>query len=138
MLFNSYPFIFLFLPVVLLGYFTSRPDRPLGAGDVAGAGVAGVLFGEQLALCAVAARLRRVQLPDRPALITQRLRAGPRLAVLAAGVAGDLLVLGYFKYAGFLAANLNALFATGLTLNILLPVGISFFTFTQIAFLVDA
>ena len=53
-------------------------------------------------------------------------------------MACDLLVLGYFKYAGFLAENLNALFATGLSLHILLPVGISFYTFTQIAFLVDA
>ena len=48
------------------------------------------------------------------------------------------MVLGIFKYAGFLAANLNALFSTGLAVNILLPVGISFYTFTQIAFLVDA
>ena len=58
--------------------------------------------------------------------------------MLTAGVAGDLLVLGYFKYAGFLAANLNALFSTGFAVNVLLPVGISFYTFTQIAFLVDA
>ena len=67
-----------------------------------------------------------------------RLRPAPRFAVLTAGVAGDLLVLGYFKYAGFLAANLDAMFSTGFALNVLLPVGISFYTFTQIAFLVDA
>jgi alginate O-acetyltransferase complex protein AlgI len=71
-------------------------------------------------------------------LIAYRLRSGVRFAVLTAGVAGDLLVLCYFKYAGFLAANLNALFSTGLSVNVLLPVGISFYTFTQIAFLVDA
>jgi D-alanyl-lipoteichoic acid acyltransferase DltB (MBOAT superfamily) len=71
-------------------------------------------------------------------LMTQRLRALPRRVVLAAGVSCDLLVLGTFKYAGFLAANLDALFSTGLTVNLLLPVGISFYTFTQIAFLVDA
>ena len=58
--------------------------------------------------------------------------------MLTLGVAGDLLVLGYFKYAGFLAANLNAVFSTGFAVNVLLPVGISFYTFTQIAFLVDA
>ena len=58
--------------------------------------------------------------------------------MLTLGVAGDLLMLGIFKYAGFLAANLNAIFSTGFTVNILLPVGISFYTFTQIAFLVDA
>ena len=71
-------------------------------------------------------------------LIASRLRDPLRFAVLTLGVAGDLLVLGYFKYAGFLAANLNALFSAGLTVNVLLPVGISFYTFTQIAFLVDA
>ena len=71
-------------------------------------------------------------------LIAKRLRPAPRFAVLTMGVAGDLLMLGIFKYAGFLAANLNALFSTGFTVDILLPVGISFYTFTQIAFLVDA
>ncbi len=58
--------------------------------------------------------------------------------MLTLGVTGDLLVLGIFKYAGFLAANLNALFSAGITVHILLPIGISFYTFTQIAFLVDA
>ena len=58
--------------------------------------------------------------------------------MLTHGVAGDLLVLGIFKYAGFFAANLNALLSTGFIVNIVLPVGISFYTFTQIAFLVDA
>jgi alginate O-acetyltransferase complex protein AlgI len=71
-------------------------------------------------------------------LIAKQLRSTTRFAVLTAGVAGDLLVLGTFKYAGFFAANLNALFSTGFVVNILLPVGISFYTFTQIAFLVDA
>jgi alginate O-acetyltransferase complex protein AlgI len=71
-------------------------------------------------------------------LISKRLRPGPRFFALTVGVAGDLVVLGTFKYAGFLAANLNAIFSTGFTVDILLPVGISFYTFTQIAFLVDA
>ena len=71
-------------------------------------------------------------------LIRAKLSSAARFAALTAGVAGDLLVLGYFKYAGFLAANLNALVSTQLTVNILLPVGISFYTFTQIAILVDA
>ncbi len=47
-------------------------------------------------------------------------------------------MLGIFKYAGFFAANLDALLSTGLMVNIVLPVGVSFYTFTQIAFLVDA
>ena len=57
---------------------------------------------------------------------------------MIAGVGGDLVILGIFKYAGFFAVNLDAVFGTSLTVTILLPVGISFYTFTQIAFLVDA
>ena len=71
-------------------------------------------------------------------LISRDLRSGLGFAVLTVGVSGDLIVLGIFKYAGFLTANLNAIFSTSVVVNILLPVGISFFTFTQIAFLVDA
>ncbi len=138
MLFNSYPFIFLFLPVVLLGYFVLgrignlAPVVWLALASLAFYSVSNWQF--VLLLLASVAFNYLIGL----VLISYRLRAAPRLAVLAAGVSGDLLVLAYFKYAGFLAANLNALFATGLTVNILLPVGISFYTFTQIAFLVDA
>jgi len=59
-------------------------------------------------------------------------------AVLVVALVGDLGLLGYFKYANFLLDTLGALTATGFTsLKIILPLGISFFTFTQIAFLVD-
>ena len=138
MLFNSYPFIFLFLPVVLLGYFAL--GRIGNLAPVIWLALASLVFYSVsnwqfvLLLLASVAFNYLIGL----VLITRRLGALPRLAVLAAGVTGDLLVLAYFKYAGFLAANLNALFSTDLTLNILLPVGISFYTFTQIAFLVDA
>ena len=50
----------------------------------------------------------------------------------------DLLCLGYFKYANFFVGNWIALTGSGWTMEtIILPIGISFFTFTQIAFLVD-
>lgn len=59
-------------------------------------------------------------------------------AWLTFGVATNLLLLAYFKYAGFLVANVNALTGADWSLGpIVLPIGISFFTFTQIAFLVD-
>ena len=64
-------------------------------------------------------------------------RRGKRLLVLA--VAADLAVLAYFKYANFFLDNINAALGTTTSLGtIILPLGISFFTFTQIAFLVDA
>jgi D-alanyl-lipoteichoic acid acyltransferase DltB (MBOAT superfamily) len=54
------------------------------------------------------------------------------------GIAFNLGLLAYFKYAHFFVDNINILLKTQMTLNeIILPLGISFFTFTQIAFLVD-
>src|ERR1700704_3830748 len=138
MLFNSYLFIFLFLPIALIGYFAL--GRLGNLAPVIWLALASLIFYSAsnwqfvLLLLASVAFNYTVGL----LLIAKRLRAVPRLAVLSIGVTGDLLVLGTFKYAGFLAANLNALFGTGFALNILLPVGISFYTFTQIAFLVDA
>src|SRR4029077_4418106 len=63
----------------------------------------------------------------------------PSRGLLTFGIVGNLFLLGYFKYAGFLTEFLSM--ATGIAVprpDILLPIGISFFTFTQIAFLVDA
>ena len=138
MLFNSYPFIFLFLPIVLIGYFSLVRLNHLA--PVIWLALASLVFYSvsnwqfvPLLLASVAFNYVIGLL-----LISKRLRPGPRVAVLTIGVTGDLLVLGTFKYAGFLAANLNTIFSTGVTLDILLPVGISFYTFTQIAFLVDA
>ena len=66
----------------------------------------------------------------------QRAR-GKRLLLLA--VAANLGLLGYYKYANFLVANVQTLTGhAGPLPEIILPLGISFFTFTQIAFLVDA
>ena len=58
--------------------------------------------------------------------------------LMVAGVAGNLAVLGYFKYANFLVDNADALLGVHWTLaRIVLPLGISFFVFQKIAFLVD-
>ncbi len=138
MLFNSYQFIFLFLPVALAGYFVL--GRLGNLAPVIWLALASFVFYSvsnwqfvPLLLASIAFNYVIGLL-----LISGRLRHRLRAAVLAAGVGGDLLLLGTFKYAGFLAANLNAIFSAGLTVDILLPVGISFYTFTQIAFLVDA
>ncbi len=138
MLFNSHSFIFLFLPVVLLGYFALGRRSHLA--PVVWLTLASLVFyafgGWQfvpLLLASIAFNYGVGHL-----LIARKLPPGARFAVLTTGVAGDLLVLGIFKYAGFFAANFNALFSTGFVVKIMLPVGVSFYTFTQIAFLVDA
>ena len=96
MLFNSYPFIFLFLPVALLGYFAlGRFGNLLPVVWLALASLAfysfsnwqfvGLLLGS-IAFNYVIGLL----------LIARPLRAGMRFAVFSIGVGGDLLVLGTF------------------------------------------
>jgi alginate O-acetyltransferase complex protein AlgI len=59
--------------------------------------------------------------------------------LLCLGIAANLALLGYFKYAAFFVTNINELAGTHIPLlAVALPIGISFYTFTQIAFLVDA
>jgi alginate O-acetyltransferase complex protein AlgI len=62
-----------------------------------------------------------------------------RKSILVAGICFNLMLLSYFKYCDFFISNVNFLIGDNIKLlNIALPVGISFFTFTQIAFIVDA
>ncbi|MGW1418949.1 MBOAT family O-acyltransferase [Bradyrhizobium manausense] len=138
MLFNSYPFILLFLPVVLAGYFAL--GRRSNLTPVIWLALASIVFYAignwqfvALLLLSIVFNYGVGHL-----LIVAKLGPSRRKAALVIGVTGDLLVLGIFKYAGFVTENVNALAGTHLALHILLPVGISFYTFTQIAFLVDA
>jgi D-alanyl-lipoteichoic acid acyltransferase DltB (MBOAT superfamily) len=60
-------------------------------------------------------------------------------AILFIGICGKLGVIFFFKYFNFFIENVNAVFNTSyLTYNILMPLGISFFTFQQISYLVDS
>src|ERR1700732_5045736 len=114
MLFNSYLFIFLFLPVVLAGYFILGRRGNLAA--VIWLVLASLAFYSasnwQFVPLLVASVAFNYVIGL--ALISMRLSGRQRRAVLTIGVAGDLLVLGTFKYAGFLAAHLDAIFSTGL------------------------
>ena len=57
---------------------------------------------------------------------------------LIAAIAVNLSLLGYFKYANFFVTSSNQVFYSHIpAFDVILPLGISFFTFTQIAFLVD-
>jgi D-alanyl-lipoteichoic acid acyltransferase DltB (MBOAT superfamily) len=66
-------------------------------------------------------------------------REGSAKLTTTIGIVLNLVGLGYYKYAGFLAVNVSALIGADLPImQILLPLGISFFTFQQIAYLADA
>jgi alginate O-acetyltransferase complex protein AlgI len=75
------------------------------------------------------------------AIAEEAMRYGQRALgrlLLGIGVCGDLALLGYFKYAGFLMTNLDLLTGAQWPIPVIaLPIGISFYMFTQIAFLVD-
>lgn len=59
--------------------------------------------------------------------------------VLLLGILANVALLGYYKYTDFFIENINFLTGANFTLkNIVLPIGISFFTFQLIAFLVDS
>lgn len=63
---------------------------------------------------------------------------GKAKALLAAGVAVDLLTLGIFKYLDFFAENFSRIFGMShVTLKIILPIGISFYLFQAISYLAD-
>jgi D-alanyl-lipoteichoic acid acyltransferase DltB (MBOAT superfamily) len=72
-------------------------------------------------------------------IVIRAVQNRPTKALLVAGITFDLLLLGYFKYANFFLENEARLLSNApIHLDVILPIGISFFTFTQIAFLVDA
>lgn len=138
MLFNSYPFIFIFLPITLAGYFLlARASHAL---SVLWLSLASLFFYGWwnstfviLLLCSISVNFLTALAIHKAHEGRFFLRAKP---VLVAGIGFNLGLLAYFKYAGFFAALVTSSTDSN-TVNVVLPLGISFFTFTQIAFLVD-
>ncbi|AQZ63360.1 Probable poly(beta-D-mannuronate) O-acetylase [[Actinomadura] parvosata subsp. kistnae] len=140
MSFTSYTFLLVFLPIVLAGHylltrvFTSQ--KPALAWLIVaslvfyaslGPGYLLVLLGSVVTNFAFAWQMRRMPEGGRG-----------RRAVLITGIVANLLLLGFYKYTGFLAENINALLGTDLrALAAAYPVGLSFYTFIQIGFLLD-
>lgn len=142
MLFNSYIFIFCFLPIsILVFYLIGSLRRPM---ITAGWLVAASLFFYGwwkpiyliLIIGSVGMNYALGSLLVSRHLATQSVL---RRGLLILGVVGNLAAIGYFKYANFFLENVSEIYDTGLHLEELaLPLGISFFTFQQIAFLLDS
>ncbi len=144
MLFNSFIFILVFLPVTLLGYYLigGRGFHKSAILWLVGASlvyygwwnpvylwliIGSVIFNYSLG------RLLHdggsAKLHDRPAV---------RKGLLTFGITLNLFLLGYYKFANFFVDNINWVFGSSYNLEkIILPLAISFFTFQQISFLVD-
>jgi len=136
MLFNSYIFLFVFLPIAWIVFRLMARLRSATAAMLTLVAASLFFYGYWnpklilLLLLSVAFNYSWSTWLDRA-------RAYSKL-LLALGIGVNLAVLGYFKYTNFLLENLSR---TGLLpqmkWNIVLPLGISFFTFVQIAYLVD-
>ena len=141
MLFNSYPFIFLFLPLVVFSFYKIAKYKPIFA--AAWLVLASLFFygwwnPRYLVLLIISILVNYFigVWISREVHIFGKCTKSKSILIL--GLAFDLILLGYFKYSNFFIKNLNSIADFNLSNeDIVLPLGISFFTFTQIAFLVD-
>lgn len=131
MVFSSLTFLFLFLPIAVLLYFIV-PGIKAKNGVLLAASLLFYAWGEPLYLfLMIALSLLNWSI----GLLMQR---GCRRLLLALAVVLDLGGLVFFKYAGFLTENFNAI--TGLNVlvpKLALPIGISFYTFQILSYVVD-
>jgi alginate O-acetyltransferase complex protein AlgI len=136
-LFNSYAFLLLFLPLTLAGFFgLARLDRRAAAAWLTAASFFFYGWWNPSFVALLAASIAFNYLAG--LAIARASGASARRVLLAAGVGANLTVLAYYKYAGFLLSEVLRLpGGAEAGAGLVLPLGISFFTFTQIAFLVD-
>jgi len=141
MLFNSFEFIFAFLPATLAGFFLlGKFSRHWALGWLMLASLVFYAWWRPINVLIIAPSVlvnfglaRTLQ-----HLVTQKDRVRTSQIVLAAGILFNVAFLGYFKYANFFYTTLNDLTGTHFVLTqIILPLGISFITFQKIAFLID-
>lgn len=135
MVFSSIFFIFSFLPVTIVAYYLA-PKR-VRNGILLLASLFFYAWGEPvyLFLMLYSILFNYVMGID----IARKQRRGKRAGVsLFFGVVVNLLILGFFKYYGFLAENMEALSGMILPkLELSLPIGLSFYTFQSLSYLVD-
>ncbi|QDX22116.1 MBOAT family protein [Pandoraea pnomenusa] len=135
MLFTSPAFLFLFLPVVLLGFAAISKVMGMRFGAIWLA-LASLFFYGVWSVDYIPLLLGSIAFNYCVGFAISKAR---RKWLLWLGIGGDLALLGYFKYTNFFLGSIADL--TGSVAHhysIILPLGISFYTFTQIAFLVDA
>jgi len=134
MVFSSLEFLLRFLPAVLLGYFVlpGRLRNPFlliaslffyAWGEPVHVVLMVASCGANYALGLTIARYRG---------------AAAAKAAFVAAIVANLLALGFFKYADFLVETVNAVFGSSIgSLNLPLPIGISFYTFQALSYIVD-
>ncbi|MCR5568305.1 MAG: MBOAT family protein [Paludibacteraceae bacterium] len=131
MLFSSLTFLFVFLPIVLTSYYLVKPT--LRNSVLLFASLFFYAWGEPTYLIIMLATIAINYIGAR--CIEAFSQKG---LALAGTIALDLAFLGYFKYYDFFIDNINKLFHSNIDfIHVALPIGISFYTFQSISYLVD-
>ncbi|MDR1956970.1 MAG: hypothetical protein LBQ30_08965 [Treponema sp.] len=142
MIFSSYGFMFLFLPIVFIGYFLLNRIAYIYAAKLwlilasfIFYALGSPSFFPVFLACIVGNYIFGSILSNLYTGTEKR----QRKAVLTIGILANVALLGYYKYTNFFITNINGIAHTDISLqHIVLPIGISFFTFQLIAFLVDS
>src|SRR5262249_30907990 len=132
MLFNDYPFLLVFLPAAILIYRVADPYPQARIGVLVMLSLVFYAYGNPPFVLLLVASIAVNWLAARG---FDRLKAG---TVLTLAIVLDLLVLGVFKYTNFAAYNVGLLLGWPMPrFALALPLGVSFFTFHHIMYLVD-
>lgn len=139
MLFNSFIFIFIFLPIVVYGFFSlnryNKERLPLAFLTIAS--LCFYTYYRPVYLLILLASIIFNYCIGKVLTIVSAQKGKSGYKILAFAVAVNCLGLGYFKYVDFFIENANTLGASLSLLHVALPLAISFFTFQQIAYLID-
>ena len=138
MLFNSYIFIFLFLPLALLGYFVLNHFKKYEMAEYFLIFMSlwfYAYFNVNYLPIILISIVANYVLGKK---IKSSTNAWLKKVLLLLGIIGNVGILFYYKYTGFFIQNINYIFKTNFHFTaILLPLGISFFTFQQLSYLID-
>lgn len=139
MIFNSFEFIFLFLPITIIGYFTLNKFNNYNLSKIwlivcslyfysyFNPWYLPIILISILVNFFIASQLHK-----------EKYKKNLKKTLFFCGILFNLFLLGYFKYYDFFINNINIIFKSNLKiLHIVLPLGISFFTFQQLSFLID-
>lgn len=139
MLFNSYIFILLFLPITLLGYFGLNKFNKFKLSK-AFLVIMSLVFYSYFNYSYLFIILTSIVFNYIFSRLMRSFRENPlKKIVFIFSIAFNVGILFYFKYFDFFISNINAVFSTDYALrNIVLPLGISFFTFQQLSFIIDS
>ena len=135
MLFNSIEFILFFLPIVIIGYYTLRHFQlfRVSLGWISISSLFFYAWWNPPYLLLLAASIIANFLLGKLVADSRY-----RKIALTIGVSANLAAIGFYKYLGFFATSITEISGFDFSIpNLLLPLAISFFTFQQIAYLVD-